>query len=116
MKYDAENNAMYLNTWDLVKNLWKKKTEKQVKESATVDGPTPAPPGAKINLIAIVIDDEVQEVVRAENRLASLLLSSPQFIELEDVHNRPTIGWKFDGEKFVAPSNDPSEATHRHEE
>lgn len=53
--------------------------------------------------IAVVLDGVVQEVLMAEGRLAALLLSSPEFIEVDQNMSRPKIGWEYDGEVFINP-------------
>lgn len=50
------------------------------------------PSGIEINHIAIVLDGTVQEVVRAQNRLAALLLSEPEFIEFDPSVIYPVLG------------------------
>lgn len=64
------------------------------------------PVGVEITTIAIVLDGEVQEVVRAEGRLAALLLSEPIFVETTDDSSRPTIGWRYEDNKFKPPVQD----------
>jgi hypothetical protein len=68
------------------------------------NGPLPQPNGIQINYIAVVLDGRVEEVIRAENRLAALFLSNPTFIEFSPDGIRPTIGWGYDGEKFTNPN------------
>ena len=109
MRYDSEKNANYLNTWDVIKQAWKKKTTKVVKESVSSLAPLPAPSDIDINYVAIVLDGEVREVIRAESKLAALLLSGPEFVPVEGSPNRPTIGWKYDKGSFTEP-----EHTHEH--
>ena len=60
--------------------------------------------------LAVVIDGRVEEVLRAENRLAALLMSKPEIIQFEPHIVKPTIGWGYDGEKFLIP-----EEMHDHE-
>lgn len=50
------------------------------------------PSGIEINHIAIVLDGTVQDVVRAQNRLAALLLSGPEFVEFDPEIMYPTLG------------------------
>lgn len=78
-----------------------KKRNKILKESPikSVDIPT-QPDNA--TTIAVVLDNKVEEVLMAEGRLAALLLSNPEFIEVLS-NNRPRIGWEYDGEVFINP-------------
>lgn len=63
------------------------------------------PVDISIATIAIVLDGEVQEVIRAQDRMAALFLSGPEFIEVpEDLQVKPTIGWKYSDYKFVNPN------------
>ena len=47
-------------------------------------------PNDDINYIAIVLDGVVEDVMRAQNRLAALLLSNPEFIEFDPKFDKPT--------------------------
>jgi hypothetical protein len=83
-----KNGVMYLSTWDLIKLKFKKEKINKIPVSNTsINNP---PSGSKINHIAVVLDNEVQEIMRAENRFTALLLSQPTFIEFnpekESVH------------------------------
>lgn len=46
----------------------------------------------KIYEVAIILDGEIQDILRAEVRLAALLLSDPKFIDITDLDNKPNIG------------------------
>lgn len=101
-KHDHENGIIQLNTWDLVKAfLFKNKINQKMPLENTENQPTVV---NNVNHIAIVLDGEVQEIIRAQNRLAALFLSNPEFVEfdLKEVH--PQIGWKYTDGKFE--SND----------
>ena len=52
----------------------------------------PKIPEDQITHIAIVLDGVVEDVMRAQNRLAALVLSQPQFIEFDPNSDRPQIG------------------------
>jgi hypothetical protein len=45
--------------------------------------------------IAIVIDDEVQEIMTTQTRLAALLLSEPKFVDITKNESNPQIGWGY---------------------
>ena len=63
---------------------------------------TPTPPENQITHIAIVYDNVVEDVMRAENRLASLLLSNPEFIEFDPTKEKIEIGFtKHEEGKFI---------------
>lgn len=100
-KHDHENNMIYLSTWDIIKGFFNKKDK--VKEKINVESniAPPKPSGASINHIAVVMDGSVEEIIRAENRLAALFLSEPQFVEFDPEVVRPHIGWKYVDGKFI---------------
>lgn len=52
----------------------------------------------KVYEVAIVIDGKVEEIMRAEVRLAALLLSEPAFVDITDMGNRPYIGYLYNEE------------------
>lgn len=64
-------------------------------------------PDGDINHIAIVLDGVVEDVMRAQNRLAALVLSQPQFIEFDPEVDRPQIGQtRYEKGNFVYPSEE----------
>jgi hypothetical protein len=52
----------------------------------------------KIYSIAVVLDGKVQDIVRAEIRLASMLLSDPILVDITEDHSHPRIGWEYNEE------------------
>jgi hypothetical protein len=106
----VKDGIRYLSTWDIIKSKFKKpKIHKQPLSENIVP---PQPSGVNINSIAIVLDDEVQEVIRTEDRLAALLLSSPTFVQFFPEKNEHVfIGTKCINEEFIFEEND-----HNHEE
>lgn len=69
-----------------------KKPVSQDKIPVTNPDVSPIPSTIKVNHIAIVIDGKVQDVIRAQNRLAAMLLSEPTFIEFNPEDTYPIIG------------------------
>ena len=96
-----ENGFVYLNTWDLIKRLFKKKNAPEKQSLSEPSGNMPQITG-DVNHIAVVLDDEVQEIIRAQNRLAALLLSNPEFVEFNPHEVRPEIGWNYVNGEFKA--------------
>jgi hypothetical protein len=95
-----EDGVVYYSTLDLIKK--KLFSKKKFKEKMPVsNNHTPPPKGAKINYLAIILDGEVQEIMRAQNRLTALLLSEPKFVEFDPEETQPEIGWLYDEEKFI---------------
>jgi len=87
----ARNEKSYdyreLKTIELVREfLISKLTPRAEKQSVVrkkvVDAAAP-PENVTINSIAVVLDGRVEEVIRCQNRLAALLLSSPEFVEFD---------------------------------
>lgn len=56
-------------------------------------------PKEQVNHIAIVLDGKVQEILRAQNRLAALLLSEPEFINFDPEKTKVELDYTYlDGE------------------
>ena len=49
-------------------------------------------PDSEINHLAIILDGTVEDVMRAQNRLAALLLSNPEFIEFNPQEEQLVLG------------------------
>lgn len=93
-----KDGIIYLNTWDLIKKIFIKKKNKE-KISLDVSSGNQPKSIPNVNHIAVILDNEVQEIIRAQNRLSALLLSNPIFIEFDPHEVRPEIGWNYiDGE------------------
>ena len=60
-----------------------------------------APEGIKVNHIAIILDDKVQEVIRANDQLADILLSNPTFVSFSPLEDNVKIGHLYVDNKFV---------------
>jgi hypothetical protein len=91
----------YLTTWDMIKDLFKTKKQIEKRGLGTKNDVMPKLE-FEVNHIAVVLDNEVQEIIRAQNRLAALLLSEPKFIEFNPEEVRPEIGWNYLDGKFQA--------------
>jgi hypothetical protein len=84
----------YVTTWELFRRYLSSKLPRP-KESVSDYNANLlnfAPPNIQINYIAIVIDGEVQEVIRAQNKLAAILLSNPTFVEFDPNEIYPVFG------------------------
>jgi hypothetical protein len=53
---------------------------------------------SKIYSIAVVLDNKVQDIIRAEIRLAAMLLSDPILVDITEDHSHPRIGWEYNKE------------------
>lgn len=60
-------------------------------------------PDVPTRVIAVILDNEVVEVLRFDERVASILLSNPTFIDISNISVE--TGWTFDGQNFVATIN-----------
>jgi hypothetical protein len=49
--------------------------------------------------VAIVLDDEIQDIIRTEAKMAAMLLSDPVFVNITDLEEKPGIGTKYNPEK-----------------
>jgi hypothetical protein len=52
----------------------------------------------KIYSLALVLDDEVQDIIRTEERLWALLLSGAKIIDITELEIYPRINWMYDEE------------------
>jgi hypothetical protein len=86
----------------------KNKIEKISPTTETFSEPKAMHSDVKIYSIAIVLDGEVQDVIRTETRLAAMLLSDPVFVDTTDLEIKPGIGTRYNLEK--------NEFEHNHEE
>lgn len=95
-----------ISTLTLIKIWLSKKigfTTKEPVDENNPLAPVNPPAGIEINTIAIVLDGEVQEVIRTQNRMAALMLSEPKFVDISALPTKPTIGWLYDGKTFRKP-------------
>lgn len=84
----------YVTTWELFRRYLTSKLPRP-KESVSDYNANLlnfAPPNIQINHIALVIDGKVEEVIRAQNRLAAMLLSDPTFVEFDPNEIYPVMG------------------------
>lgn len=60
------------------------------------------------SLIALILDGEIVHMFDCDKRLAAILQSNPEAVELDGENaflNGPYVGWKYDGEKFINPNH-----------
>lgn len=88
-------NEMGFSKWPF-KNPFKKEAHKDHDHD---HGNTP-PKNVEIYTIAVVLDGEVWEVLRAQEKLADLFLANPTFILVTDETGTPKIGMKYEDEQF----------------
>jgi hypothetical protein len=68
--------------------------------------------------LALVLDNEVQDIIRTEERLWALLLSGAAIIDITDLEIQPRINWMYDEEtdafedpNAISPTNEESEVS-----
>lgn len=62
--------------------------------------------------LAIIIDNDVVEIMYCQPKLAEILNSNPKFIKVNE-GEKPQIGWKFINNKFIDPQNFMSTYPHK---
>jgi hypothetical protein len=102
-----KDGMVVLSTWDIISAWFSKRKRFENKQSLFNNVAPPEPFGEKILSIAIVLDEEVQEIIRAQNVLASLFLSNPSFVEIDpswNIEDKPSVGWKYINGRFFKPN------------
>jgi len=61
----------------------------------------------KIYSLALVLDDEVQDIIRTEERLWALLMSGAKIIDITDLEIHPSINWMYDEETNTFENPNP---------
>jgi hypothetical protein len=97
--HNHKDGIRVLTTREIIRDFFTRRYKSKI--SLNSMAAPPMPPGAKINHLAIILDGEVQEIMRAENRLAALLLSQPLIVEFDPDEVRPDIGWVYLDKKFT---------------
>jgi hypothetical protein len=101
-----KGDVVVLSTLDIIKAWFSKRKRFENKQSLLYNLVPPAPFGEKIVSIALVLDEEVQEIIKAQSGLASLFLSNPSFEEIDSnlsLKETPKIGWKYIDGRFFNP-------------
>lgn len=101
-----KDGVLVLSTLDIIKAWFSKRKRFENKQTLLYNLVPPQPFGEKIVNIAIVLDEEVQEIIRAQSALASLFLSNPSFEEIDeslDPGDAPRVGWKYIDGRFFNP-------------
>lgn len=96
----------YITTWELFRRylISKLPTQKQSAIDYNASILNSAPKNVQINHIAVILDGKVEEVVRAQNRLAALLLANPKFVAFDPQDVYPRIGiTEYKDDEFVDP-------------
>jgi len=70
----------------------------------------------KIYSLALVLDDEVQDIIRTEERLWALLVSGAKIIDITDLEIHPSINWMYDEETNTFENPNPQLAPEEESE
>ncbi len=102
-----------MTTWELFGAYLMSKLprgkQKLIREQEEINLP---PKDVAINHLAVILDGNVEEILRCQNRLAALLLSEPLFVEFDPKKEYPTIGiTKYAEGKFVNLEEENNELT-----
>ena len=62
---------------------------------------TEPPEGVPVYTIALVLDDRVHEVLRAQEKLADIFISGPTFILVDENTGQAKIGMNYNDGKFT---------------
>jgi len=90
-----KNKKLYeeMTTWELLRVYLMSKLPRAkkriIREQEELNNP---PENISINHLAVILDGNVEEVLRCQNRLAALLLSEPTFVEFNPEKEYPVIG------------------------
>jgi hypothetical protein len=82
----------------------KKKVLKRSPKGNSFNKPIEFHEGNKIFTLALVIDDEVVDIMRTEERLMAILTSEPKIVDLTEKDYLVHVGWNYIEEtgEFVA--------------
>ena len=106
MKHNKDG-VHVLSTWDMIKDYCYRKIAFGIKEPVGNNSIPPAPDEDSISYIAVILDDRVQEIMRAEQRFTSLLLGQPKFVEFNPKTDAyPGIGWEYVDGEFIKPTEE----------
>jgi hypothetical protein len=61
----------------------------------------------KIYSLALVLDDEVQDIIRTEERLWALLISGAKIVDITELEIHPAINWMYDEETDAFENPNP---------
>lgn len=98
-KNTVGHNHGKVTTLDLIKRYLDLKIKKMTTTKSSVINPNISPlesmPNIDINHLAIILDGEVQDILRTQNRMAALLLSSPEFVLFDPKKVTVKNGFKY---------------------
>jgi hypothetical protein len=87
----------------------RKKINKRSPKGNKFNAPKEYHEGNKIFTLALVLDNEVVDIMRTEERLMSILLSEPKVVDLTTKDYLVGLGWKYIEEEGEFISNENQE-------
>lgn len=110
---DNSHEMHKVTTLDLIKRYLNLKINKMTKGKVSVSDPNISlldqMKNIEVNHIAIVIDGEVQDVMRAQNKMAAMLLSDPQFILFDPAKTKVGLNYGYRDGQFIEPKVEDEE-------
>lgn len=108
-KKNNGHNHHKVTTLDLIREYLRLKISKMTNNKLPVVNNNismiDALPKEQVNHIAIILDGRVQEILRAQNRLAALLLSEPEFVNFDPKETEVGIEYLYVDGKFIKEEN-----------
>jgi hypothetical protein len=99
-----------LSTLQILKMLvikkWFLKEEVRTNEVGAL---LPPPEDVKIYHLAVVLDGEVKEIIRAQAGLADLLSANPEFIIFDGINDHVHIGSKYEDGEFTVHTHEDNQ-------
>jgi hypothetical protein len=107
--YRVPSSVQKLSTLDLIKRAidgWlQKRALKKIPVSDPANGMPEMSQWTNVANFAIIVDDEVKDVMRVMPRMASILSSQPRFVRFDpEKEFSPMPGWKHVDGSFVDPN------------
>ena len=95
-----------LSTWFLIKrafSIWLDKISVKKESFSKPDNGMPNMYNwENVDTFAIVVDNKVVDIMRAQTNLSKMLQSQPKFVKIEE--DMPSVGWDFVDGKFIDSS------------
>lgn len=103
--HNHDHTGHKVTTLDLIKRYLDLKIRKMTGTKLPIINPNESMINSispeNINHIAILLDSRVQDVIRAQNRFAALLLSEPVFVEFDPETQKVEIDYLYSDGNFI---------------
>jgi hypothetical protein len=97
-----------ISTLDIVKMIIMKSVNNKKTKKSSISENGIMPDMSRMNdisTLAIVVDDEVVDIMRAQPRLSSILLAEPRFVKITDEDGGVRVGDGYLDGKFIPKDN-----------